>query len=159
MFIHFWETQREKQSMNWGGAEREGGTESKAGARLSAVSTEPNMGLKLTNCEIITWAEVGCLTNSDPRVPQDQSFLNMTTVINYDSGRSNSEGWYWKEGRPSQVSDPLQKEERLKTVGLISSFPVVSGHFSLDQKAMVKRTPDTSQEGQRNNSTTNNYSI
>ena len=41
--------ERERQSMNRGGAEREGDPESKAGSRLQAVSTEPNAGLKLTN--------------------------------------------------------------------------------------------------------------
>ena len=40
--------------MNGGGAEREGDTESKAGSRLGAVSTEPDTGLKLMNCEIMT---------------------------------------------------------------------------------------------------------
>ena len=34
--------------------EREGGTESEAGARLRAVSTEPDGGLKLTDGEITT---------------------------------------------------------------------------------------------------------
>ena len=36
------------------GAEREGDTESKAGSRLLAVLTEPEMGLELTNSEIMT---------------------------------------------------------------------------------------------------------
>ena len=40
--------------MSRGGAEREGDTESKAGSRLRAVSTEPNVRLELTNCEIMT---------------------------------------------------------------------------------------------------------
>ena len=40
--------------MNGGGAEREGDTESKAGSRLRAVSTEPNTGLELTSREIMT---------------------------------------------------------------------------------------------------------
>ena len=40
--------------MNGGGAEIEGDTESEAGFRLRAVSTEPNVGLKLMNCEILT---------------------------------------------------------------------------------------------------------
>ena len=42
--------------MNARGAERkrEGDTESKAGSRLWAVSTEPNVGLELMNCEILT---------------------------------------------------------------------------------------------------------
>ena len=39
--------------MNRGGAEREGDTESEAGSRLYAVSTEPDVGLELVNCEIM----------------------------------------------------------------------------------------------------------
>ena len=38
----------------WIRAEREGGTESESGCRLRAVSTEPDMGLELTSCEIVT---------------------------------------------------------------------------------------------------------
>ena len=48
-----WETER--QSASRGGAEREGDTESEAGSRLRAVSTEPDAGLKLTDREIVTW--------------------------------------------------------------------------------------------------------
>ena len=40
--------------MSGGGAEREGDTESEAGSRLPAVSTEPDAGLELTNREIMT---------------------------------------------------------------------------------------------------------
>ena len=40
--------------MSRGGAEREGHTESEAGSRLDAVSTEPDAGLELTNREIMT---------------------------------------------------------------------------------------------------------
>ena len=40
--------------MSRGGAEREGDTESEAGSRLQAVSTEPNAGLELTNHKIMT---------------------------------------------------------------------------------------------------------
>ena len=40
--------------MSGGGAEREGDTESKAGSRLQAVSTGPEVGLELTDCEIMT---------------------------------------------------------------------------------------------------------
>ena len=36
------------------GTEREGNKESKASSRLWAVSTEPNTGLELTDCEIMT---------------------------------------------------------------------------------------------------------
>ena len=40
--------------MSGGGAEREGDTESETGSRLPAVSTEPNAGFELTDCEIMT---------------------------------------------------------------------------------------------------------
>ena len=40
--------------MRRGGAEREGDTDSKAGSRLRGVSTEPDVGLKVTNLEIMT---------------------------------------------------------------------------------------------------------
>ena len=40
--------------MSRGGAEREGDTESKAGSRLPAVSTDPDARLELTNREIMT---------------------------------------------------------------------------------------------------------
>ena len=36
-----------------GGAERDGNTESEAGSRLRAVSTEPDTGLELVNREIM----------------------------------------------------------------------------------------------------------
>ena len=40
--------------MSGGGAESEGDTESEAGFRLRAVSTEPDAGLELTNHDIMT---------------------------------------------------------------------------------------------------------
>ena len=52
-FIYFWD--RERQSMNGGGAEREGDTESETGSRLRAISPEPDVGLELTDREIVTW--------------------------------------------------------------------------------------------------------
>ena len=69
MFIYFWERERERQSAGGGGAEREGDTGSKAGSRLWAVSTEPDAGLKLTDCEIMTWAKVQHLTDWATQVP------------------------------------------------------------------------------------------
>ena len=47
-----------RQSTSGGGTEKEGDTESEAGSRLRAVSTEPDVGLELTNREIMTRAEV-----------------------------------------------------------------------------------------------------
>ena len=45
---------RESQSVSRGGVEGEGDTEYEADSRLRAVSTEPDMGLALTNCKIMT---------------------------------------------------------------------------------------------------------
>ena len=45
---------RERERANREGAEREGGTESGAGSRLRAVSTEPDAGLEPTKYEIMT---------------------------------------------------------------------------------------------------------
>ena len=59
----------ERQSVSREGAEREGDTESKAGSKLWAVSPEPNTGLELTDYEIMTWAEVGRLTNWATQAP------------------------------------------------------------------------------------------
>ena len=51
------------------GRERETHTESEDGSRLWAVSTEPNVGLGLRNCEIMTWAEVWHLTDWATQAP------------------------------------------------------------------------------------------
>ena len=51
-FIYF-ERGRERVQVGRG-TEREGDTESEAGSRLQAVSTEPDTGLELTNGEIMT---------------------------------------------------------------------------------------------------------
>ena len=44
----------DRQSASRGGAETEGDTESEAGSRLRAVSTEPDAGLEPTTREIVT---------------------------------------------------------------------------------------------------------
>ena len=71
--------------MNGGGAEREGDTESEAGSRLWAISPEPDAGLKLTDREIVTWAEVGRSTDWATQAPQVKPFLitglNPTPVL------------------------------------------------------------------------------
>ena len=45
---------RERQNVSRGGAERGRDTESEAGSRLRAVSTEPDAGLEPTDREIMT---------------------------------------------------------------------------------------------------------
>ena len=56
--IYLFLRDRERQSMSRGGAEREGDTESEAGSRLLAVSTEPDAGLELMKRKIMTCVEV-----------------------------------------------------------------------------------------------------
>ena len=73
-----------------GGAEREGDTESEVGSRLWAVSTEPDAGLELTNCEIMTWAEVRCLTDRATQVPHILSHSNRKLKF-YSHRMSNHE--------------------------------------------------------------------
>ena len=63
MFILFYFIFERETECEWGGARREGDTESKAGSRLRAVSTEPDAGLKLMDREIMTWAEIRHLTD------------------------------------------------------------------------------------------------
>ena len=55
--------------MNGAGAETEGDTESEAGSRLWAISPEPFAGLEPMNSEIVTWAEVGRLTDWTTQAP------------------------------------------------------------------------------------------
>ena len=62
-----------------GGTEKEGDTDSKAGSRLWAVGTEPDVVLELTNCEIMTWVEVSHLTDWAMQGPQE--FLIITVKL------------------------------------------------------------------------------
>ena len=50
-FVFYFIFERERESR--GGTERGGNTESKTGSRLRAVSTEPDVGLKLRSSEIM----------------------------------------------------------------------------------------------------------
>ena len=59
MFIFVGERERDGAWATEGQRERERDTESEAGSRLRAVSTEPDMGLEPTDGEIMTWADVG----------------------------------------------------------------------------------------------------
>ena len=63
--------ERERDHTPAGEGQRERERE-KIPSRLRAVSTEPDAGLKLTKCEIMTWAEVGRLTDGAiPGAPGD----------------------------------------------------------------------------------------
>ena len=80
MFIYF---ERDRVWAGEGQREREGDTESEAGSRLWTVSTEPNVGLEPTNCEIMTRAEVGSPTDWDTQAPQLGAifFKDLPTLI------------------------------------------------------------------------------
>ena len=75
MFIFERERERERA---WAG-------ESEPGSRLWAVSTEPNAGLELTDCEIMTRAEVGRSTDWATQAPQDLISLTQMPKADKDS--------------------------------------------------------------------------
>ena len=82
MFICLFIWERQRQNESGLGAEREEDTESEAGSRLRAVSTETDVGLEPTSWEIMTWAEVGRSTSWATQVPlihlfNIQFFLNL----------------------------------------------------------------------------------
>ena len=71
----------EWQSTSGGGAEREGDTKSKVGSRLLAVSRELDAGLKLMNREIMTWAEIGHLTDWATQAPHNELFFKAIQIM------------------------------------------------------------------------------
>ena len=73
MLFIFWK--RDRALVREGQRERK--TEFEAGSRLWVVSIEPDSGLKLTSCEIMTWAKVRCLTNWVTHVPLEISRIGM----------------------------------------------------------------------------------
>ena len=54
IFFNIYLFLRQRESMNRGGLEKEGDTESETGFRLRAVSTEPDAGLEPMDREIMT---------------------------------------------------------------------------------------------------------
>ena len=79
VFIYFWVRDRAQT----GGAERQRDTESQAGSGLWAVSTEPDVGPEPTNHEIMTWTEVGHLTNWGTQVPPNWFCFNLSSSTYY----------------------------------------------------------------------------
>ena len=62
--------------MSGQGSGRDRETESEAGSRLWPVSTESDTGLELTNCEIMTQAKVGRLTDGATQAPLENMFFS-----------------------------------------------------------------------------------
>ena len=103
--------------MSRGGTEREGDTESEAGSRLWAVSTEPDAGLELTNHESVTWAEIGCSTDWATQVPHTGEHLKYTTCSNpnlvlFIVSESSPPNWKWA-GLSASASNPDSPEVQL----------------------------------------------
>ena len=106
MCIYYWETER--QNMSRRGAERRGDTESEAGSRLPAVRTEPDVGLELTNHEIMTWAEVGRLTDWATQAPHSPIYFipkSLNNLFEILQGAVPSSGCLWE----SQVIGSVHK--------------------------------------------------
>ena len=61
---------RQRQSVSGGRAESKGNTECEAGSRLQAVSTQPDMGLELTKCDIWLELKSGTQPLSHPGAPK-----------------------------------------------------------------------------------------
>ena len=83
--IYFWETERDRVHVGEGQRERE--IQYEAGSRLWAVSTEPEVGPEPTNSEIMTWAEVGHLTDWATQAPlaltlNKNVFMPLLLIIN-----------------------------------------------------------------------------
>ena len=68
---------RQRETEHERGRGREGDTESEAGSRLWAISPEPDAGLELADREIVTWAEVGRLTDWATQAPLNKLVFNV----------------------------------------------------------------------------------
>ena len=79
MFIYFWQRERETEHELGRGRER-GIHRIRAGSRLWAISTEPDLGLELTDLEIMTWAKVGWLSDWATQVPLICVFLSLMSL-------------------------------------------------------------------------------
>ena len=115
LFFFFWERERaqvnkgqrerERTRILWGteGREREVGiTHTKARAYPKQGSNSPEAGLKLMNCEIMTWAKVRCLTDWPTQVSLKASFVEVlfTSVWCLSSGMEIESGKLTQNGHP-----------------------------------------------------------
>ena len=72
-FIYFWETDRDRAGVGEG--QRENETQNLKQAPGSELSAQSPMWGSNSQTEIMTWAEVGCLTNWATQVPFVHSFI------------------------------------------------------------------------------------
>ena len=79
--------------MNGEGAEREGDTEPEAGSRLWAISPEPDAGLEHTDLEIVTWGEVGRLTDWATQAPLKLFTFNAEPNVGLEFMKPSDHAW------------------------------------------------------------------
>ena len=77
LFIFVRKREREGGSTSWGGPEREW-----IPRRLHITSAKPDMGLELMDCETMTWAEVGGLTDWATQAPLTCAHFKTWTLNN-----------------------------------------------------------------------------
>ena len=82
--------------MSGGGSDSMVDAESEAGLRLWAVSTEPDVGLEPTSCEIMTWAEVRGPTDWATQVPLATIIIILKCLFIYFKRQRKYE---WERGR------------------------------------------------------------
>ena len=126
MFIYFFRG-RERAHEQWRGREREGDTESEAGSRLHAVTTQPNVGLEPTNCEIMTSAEVGRSTSRATQAPLCMANLKGQDLLVTFSG-NREQVW------------PVLKQCRALGVNCLGSLDVPSWHRVYHSISVAERS-------------------
>ena len=102
IFIYFWEKTECEQGRSWG----EGDTESEAGSRRWAASTEPDAGPELMNHEIMTWAKLRCSTDWATQAPQNLQILETGWSL-----IKQSNGFFFlleNDPEPSEFGDKLK---------------------------------------------------
>ena len=116
-FVYFWD--RERQSMNGGGSEREEDTESETGSRLWAVGTEPDVWLEPKDREIMTWAKVGRLTD---QATQASLACSQFLRVSYALALSHSNLFFFPSPPPWVSVKFLRIHISVKTYGVCLSL-------------------------------------
>ena len=81
-FIYlFWEREHEWAQAGEGQKEGDG-----IPSRLCAISTEPDVGLEPTNCEIMTWAKIKCQTRHRLSLPDAPGVVKFMLQLNWAMG-------------------------------------------------------------------------
>ena len=149
-FLFIFERERVSEH-EWGRSrERERDTEREAVSRLWAVRTEPDVGLEPMNCQIMTWAQVGCLTNWAIQAPHtyilidglNHSIIHSLLCMKYMLYARNFDRLQKMRVLPSQISLSGGKQKRnfntaSDLLGKIIEENKVAWHTVQDQDTWV----------------------